>query len=126
MSTPAPTTPAPTTCPDPENGLAVESSVVYKAATQTLVVRAWMENLHKTTVRTALSPVRCRCTVRDERGYVVMSKVAAADPAGGQFVRFEVPAVTLSGQHDYVMDVELYGEHCDVRAWGRFPLPTVN
>lgn len=126
MSTPAPTTPAPTTCPDPDNGFTVEASAVFKASSRTVLVRAWVENFHRTTVRTELTPARCFCSIMDEAGVVVLQKAGSSDPAGGQFVRFEFSAAQLAAQHGYIMEIAIYGAHCDVRAWRRMPLPTVN
>lgn len=102
----------------------VECVSVFKPDTKTLLVRAWLQDDDLNTIVDPIDVARCRCFVRDEAGVELFRAVGSADPAGTEYVSFEIQDIQMSIDHSYVMEVTIK-KSLPGSSWGQFALGTV-
>jgi hypothetical protein len=115
----APVTPAPVGAV-----LRPNLSAVYLPASDTLHVRAWVEDEFATTVNSPINFKRSDLELLDEEGRRIDYAQGAADPAGSEYVQFEMTNLQISADHNYVLRVKIAMPSISEAATGTFPMPT--
>lgn len=119
-----PTTIPPTTSPLQAAGLVVMASICPKTTEGVIHVRAWIEDYLRKTVSVAIGVADSECVILDEDGELVGSVVGQVDPAGTEYVLFEIPG-QLAAEHAYRARVRIYVPLYDLMTEGHIPVPTV-
>jgi hypothetical protein len=126
----APTTLAPITAfppvtPAPAGStLRPNLSTVYKPASDTLYVRAWVEDGLATTLAVVINPKRSFLELLDEDGLRISYVQGEADGAGPHYVRFRFTGLQVGAEHNYVLRASLAMPVAGEVATGTFPMPT--
>lgn len=102
----------------------VSASFCFKPVAGVLHVRAWVEDENRVTQDVVPNPTSSRVSIRDEEGVLVGTAVGESDPAGGEYVAFEVQ-VQLAAEHAYRAELRIALPLETENAKGHLPVPTV-